>query len=121
MDRQIERQKTDVYYDLLLNEETARYIFRVVSFKLIFENPEAYGFNLSTDDLYPEIPTYEVEVDSAVADFADFARSYDTNYKILKYLNPWLRENQLTNAGRKTYQIILPDKGFRRPDAFVEP
>jgi hypothetical protein len=121
VDRQIERQKTDGYYDLLLNEETARYIFRVVSFKLIFEDPEAYGFHISEKDLYPVIPTYVVEVDSTVSDFADFAREYEVNYKILKYFNPWLRDTRLTNSARKTYEIVLPEKGYRRPDAILEP
>ncbi len=118
VDRQIERQKKENYYDLLLNEETARYLYRVLAFKLIFEDPEAYGFELEEHELYPEIPVYTVEIDSAVADFADFARDYGTNYKILKYLNPWLRDSQLSNPGRKRYEIILPEKGFRRPDAW---
>ena len=120
MDRQIQRQKKENYYDLLLNEETARYLFRVVAFKLIFENPEAFGFNIFDKDLYPEIPVYSIEVDSAVADFADFAQMHGTNYKILKYMNPWLRDNRLTNTGHKTYEIILPEKGYRRQDAWVE-
>ena len=118
VDRQIDRQKKQNYYDLLLNEETARYLFRVVAFKMIFEDPAAYGFNLSDADLYPEIPVYSVEVDSAVADFADFAADHQTNYKILKYLNPWLRDNKLTNSGQKKYEILLPEEGYRRPDAW---
>jgi hypothetical protein len=118
MDTQIKRQKKDNYYDLLLNEETARYLYRVVAFKLIFENPEAYGFTLTEEDLYQEIPSYVVEVDSSVSDFADFASEFNTNYKILKYMNPWLRDNKLTNPSRKTYEIILPEKGYRRPDAW---
>jgi hypothetical protein len=118
VDRQIGRQKKENYYDLLLNEETARYIYRVVALKLIFEDPAAYGFKLTEKDLYPEIPTYTVEVDSAVADFADYAAVHETNYKILKYLNPWLREARLTNPRGKTYEIILPAKGYRRPDAW---
>jgi len=118
IDRQVDRQKKENYYDLLLNEETARYIFRVVAFKMIFEDPAAYGFNLSENDLYPEIPVYTVEVDSAIADFADFAAEHETNYKVLKYLNPWLRDNKMTNSGRRTFEIMLPDKGYRRPDAW---
>lgn len=118
MDRQIERQKKDNYYDLLLNEETARYLYRALAFKLIFENPEAYGFKLSKEDLYPEIPSYIVRLDSAVSNFADFAQEYETNYKILKYMNPWLRDNKLSNSSRKTYEITLPEKGYRRPDAW---
>ena len=118
MDRQIERQKKENYYDLLLNEETARYLYRVVAFKLIFEDPAAYGFNLTKNDLYPEIPVYTVNIDSAVADFADFAGEHDTNYKMLKSLNPWLRDNKLTNSRDRTYEIVLPESGYRRPDAW---
>ncbi len=121
VDRQIGRQKIDNYYDLLLNEETARYVYRVVAFKLIFENPSDYGFHLSAKDLYPAIPTYTVEVDSSVADFADFASAHGTNYKILKYFNPWLRDNTLTNTGRKVYSITLPQEGYRRRDAWLKP
>jgi hypothetical protein len=120
IDRQVDRQKTSEYYDLLLNEETARYIYRVVAIKLIFEDPEAFGFHISEADLYPEIPTYVVEVDSSVAHFADFAKANGTNYKILKYFNPWLRDTRLTNSRGKTYEILLPEKGYRRPDAYGE-
>jgi peptidoglycan lytic transglycosylase D len=118
MDRQIERQKKENYYDLLLNEETARYLYRVVAFKLIFEDPEAYGFTISKKDLYPEIPVYKVEVDSAIADFADFAAEYGCNYKILKYLNPWLRDSKMSNPSHKKYEILIPESGYRRPDAW---
>jgi hypothetical protein len=92
----------------------------VVAFKLIFEDPESYGFHISREDLYPEIPTYVVEVDSSVAHFADFARANGTNYKILKYFNPWLRDTQLTNSRGRTYEILLPEEGYRRPDAYGE-
>jgi len=118
VDRQIDRQKKENYYDLLLNEETARYLYRVVAFKMIFEDPSAYGFNLSEMDLYPEIPVYTLEVDSAIADFADFAADHDTNYKVLKHLNPWLRDNKMANSGRRKYEIVLPEEGYRRPDAW---
>jgi membrane-bound lytic murein transglycosylase D len=118
VDRQILRQKKENYYDLLLNEETARYLYRVVAFKLIFEDPDAYGFRISENELYPEIPSYIVTVDSTIADIADFAAEHGTNYKILKYLNPWLRDNKLTNARGRTYEIVMPEKGYRRPDAW---
>ena len=118
VDRQIERQKKENYYDLLLNEETARYLYRVVAFKLIFEDPAAYGFTISKKELYPEIPVQRLRVDSSVSDFADFAAAYDCNYKILKYLNPWLRDISLSNPSQKSYEILVPEKGYRRPDAW---
>lgn len=108
MNRQIARQKEEDYYDLLLNEETGRYIFRVLAFKLVLEDPAAYGFHLSNKDLYKEIPYDVVTVDGPVTDFAMFAKEHNTNYKLLKFLNPWLRDNNLTNSQRKTYEIKIP-------------
>ena len=64
------------------------------------------------------IPVYTTKIDSTVADFAVFAMNHGTNYKILKYLNPWLRDNKLTNKVRKTYEITIPAKGYRRQDAW---
>jgi len=118
IDRQIERQKIENYYDLLLNDETVRYVFRVISFKIIFNNPEQYGITLSMDEYYRPVPFKTVEITGPVTDFADFAVEHQTNYKILKYLNPWLRENKLTNASGKTYHIKIPESGFRRANAW---
>ncbi len=110
---QVERQKETNYYDLLLNDETARYMFRILAFKIIMNNPSKYGFNIRKEDLYPPVPTYDVIVDTSVDDFADFAKSYGINYKLLKIFNPWLREKYLTNKNRKTYVIKIPEKGYR--------
>ena len=113
LSRQIERQKETDYYDLLLGEETSRYVFRILALKLIMENPEEYGFKVSDEELYPLWNTKTTTVKSKVASFADFAKTHGTNYKILKMLNPWLREAYLTNASGKTYEIKLPAEGFR--------
>ena len=111
--KQINRQKTDYYYDLLLGEETERYVFRILALKYIFNNPQDYGFNFNKKDLYKPIPHYYVKIDSTIADFADFAMKYSTNYKVLKILNPWLRDNHLTNSYKKEYIIKIPRKGYR--------
>lgn len=108
IDRQVDRQKQENYYDLLLNDETSRYIFRILAFKLILENPSDYGFQLSQMDLYKSIEYDTVLVTGPVADFADFAAEHNTNYKLLKFMNPWLRENKLTNSRSKTYVIRIP-------------
>ncbi len=113
IDRQIERQKETNYYDLLLNTETSRYVYRILAVKQLLENPNDYGFFFEEEDLYHEIPYNEIEVNTAVADFADFAKEHGTNYKILKTLNPWLRESYLTNKSHKTYVIRIPVEGGR--------
>ena len=111
VDNQIGRQKADNYYNLVLNSETSRYIARIVSLKLIMQNPQKYGFDLKELDLYPPLKTYEVELPGSVTDFADWAALRESNYKILKIYNPWLRDNKLTNRSGKSYKILMPEKG----------
>lgn len=110
--KQMKRQGVDDYYDLLLNKETSRYVFRILAFKEIVSNPEKYGFHINEKDLYTSVPTFKVKVDSAVTDFAGFAKKFDINYKILKIHNPWLRDNFLKNASGKEYYIEIPEKGY---------
>jgi len=112
VDKQLDRQKEGNYYNLLLGEETERYIFRILSYKIIMKNPSEYGFFVGENHLYPQIPYYEVTVNGKVEDFAAFAKSYGISYKILKIMNPWLRESFLTNASGKTYSIKIPKEGF---------
>ena len=106
------RQKVDNYYDLLLGEETGRYVFRILALKEILSDPDKYGFKLEETDYYQWIPTYELEIDEAVANFADFSKKHGINYKILKIHNPWLREAFLVNNSRKKYVIELPKEGY---------
>ncbi len=114
IDRQTEKQKQSDYYDLLLNEETARFIFRVLALKLVLLNPEEYGFYVGKNDLYPVIPFDEVKIDSTITDIAEFALMHSTNYKMLKRLNPWLRENTLPGKNNKTYIIKVPAENARK-------
>ena len=112
LQKQINIQKVNTYYDLQLNKETSRYVFRILAVKDIIENPKYYGFQFRDKDLYQRVPTYSVCVDSAVSDWADFAHQQEINYKILKRYNPWLRKNYLTNSKRKVYKIDIPKKGY---------
>lgn len=115
---QIKIQGLDNYYDLLLNEETARYIFRVAAYKLIITSPKSYGFDIKGDELYAPLKFYEVKVDTAITNFASFAKDKGTNYKMLKYLNPWLRKPYLTAKVNKTYVIKIPAEDMRSGHAY---
>ncbi|HLV69553.1 MAG TPA: lytic transglycosylase domain-containing protein [Xanthomarina sp.] len=110
--KRLEEQDVTEYYDLLLGEETGRYLFRIVALKEILSHPDRYGFNFRNKDLYTQVPTYKVEVDTAVTDFASFAKGFGINYKILKIHNPWLREPHLNNRSRKQYFIEIPKEGY---------
>lgn len=108
IDREVERQKENHYYDLLLNEETSRYVFRILALKTIMETPEKYGFNLKGKDLYPPFEVNIIAIEHGIDNFADFAKNYGISYKILKYFNPWLRDTFLTNNTGKLYEIKIP-------------
>ncbi|OAB78196.1 lytic transglycosylase domain-containing protein [Cochleicola gelatinilyticus] len=112
VNKQMVRQDVTDYYDLLLNSETSRYVFRILAFKEIMSNPKKYGFNFRDQDLYQPIPTYNLKVDKPVDDFAQFAKEQGINYKILKIHNPWLRDTYLKNASGKEYYIQIPEKGY---------
>lgn len=113
LDKQLERQKTSNYYDLLLNNETARYVYRIIAIKAILSEPDKYGFHFRSKDLYQHIPVDKIEIDSAITDLAEFANNFEISYKVLKIFNPWLRDSFITNKDKKTYIIEIPKKGFR--------
>jgi len=108
INRLLEKQQVETYYDLLLNSETRRYVFRILAMKEILSNPAHYGFVFEAQDLYTEIPVYTVEVDTAISNIARFAKTMGVNYKQMKIHNPWLLQNHLNNKSRKLYHIKLP-------------
>jgi membrane-bound lytic murein transglycosylase D len=112
VNKQIEMQKVTNYYDLLLNDETSRYVFRILALKEIMKSPAKYGFSVNTDELYVNLPSKKIEIDSSINDLATFAKSQGINYKILKIHNPWLRDKKLVNLSRKKYQIEIPLSGY---------
>jgi membrane-bound lytic murein transglycosylase D len=116
IDEQVAVQRKNNYYDLLLNEETARYIFRALAYKIILNNPEQYRFSINRNEAYSPFSYREVKTDTSITDLAGFAAGYGTNYKLLKLLNPWLRKPYLTPAKGKMYTIKIPAAGMRKTD-----
>lgn len=109
MQRALDNQKVDTYYDLYLNEETSRYVFRILAIKEIVENPQKYGFRVNPKHLYEEEPLRYVEVDETIKDLVTFAKEHNTNYKLLKRHNPWLRDDKLTVRKGNQYRIAIPE------------
>ncbi len=105
----IEEQKGKTYYDLHLNSETARYVYRILAAKEIFTNPEKYGFFLSKEDLYRPVGIKYVPVTETIDNLAEFAKSHNISYRMLKELNPWLISDKLRVPGDSSYLIALPD------------
>jgi len=104
----LEKQKVDNYYELYLNTETSRYVYRILAMKIIYENTEKYGFVLSDNDLYQPVPTKEIEVTETIPNLVDFAAEYNISYKMLKLFNPWLRSSRLPDESKRTYHVKIP-------------
>jgi hypothetical protein len=103
---EILEQGTNDYYQLYLPLETQRYVFRILSVKLIFSNPERYGFELSDEDYYPPLEFDRVRVDC----FQDtpiriIAKAAKTHFKVIKDLNPEIRGHYLAEGSR---EILIP-------------
>jgi membrane-bound lytic murein transglycosylase D len=110
VEKELLKQRENNYYDLELNSETARYVYRILALKALGNNPKQYGFYLKTSDVYNPVPSTVVVIDSTINDLADYAISKGINYRILKMLNPWLLSDKLPDIDRRLYAITMPVK-----------
>ncbi len=107
--RSMAEQKESNYYDMNINDETSRYVFRIVAIKEILSNPEIYGFIVGEEDQYYRHPEFkEITVTESIESLADFAHEHSMTYRMLKYHNPWLLKGKLTVANGKSYTIKVP-------------
>lgn len=110
LDRRLANQQQKSYYDLYLNRETQRYVYRILAVKLIMQHPQDYGYTVRRCDTYPELPYEEVTLSGQNVDLAQFAKDYGTSYKMLRTYNPWITTDKLKNKAGKTYKVRIPTK-----------
>ncbi len=108
MEKRLKNQLVESYYDMHLNSETARYVFRILAAKSILNDSKTYGFNINRKHLYPPYKTKKITVDSTITDLSTFANSKETDLKTIKLLNPWLRCNEFPVADSTSYVLLLP-------------
>lgn len=108
LSKQMNIQQEQEYYNLLLGEETERYVFRILALKQIMNHPDVYKFDVP--DVLPVEKVKHIEVEGRVKNWAGFAREQGITYKTLKRFNPWLRKNELRNPHHKTYEIAIPEE-----------
>ncbi len=112
--RRLARQGVSDYYDAFMPLQTLRYVFRILAWKVIMENPTAYGYHIREKDYYPPLTNFvEVEVADSPAEWPQVAARYGTTYKILRQLNPWIRDYAYENGKRKTLTVKIPGSEFR--------
>jgi hypothetical protein len=113
MNSALRNQNAISYYDVALNNETARYIYRALAFKEIMQHPEKYGFVIPKELRYPPVEYRKIILDTTITDISALAARYKMSYKTLKYHNPWLLMNKLSFdkdaiKQRKTYTLFVP-------------
>ena len=79
LQRALSKQGVRSYYDLLVGSETSRYVFRAIAIKLIFENPENFGFNISEENLYKKEKLDEIKINNSIANLRDWAFEENIN------------------------------------------
>lgn len=112
LNNQLTKQKVDSYYELYLNRETSRYVYRILAAKLILSNSENFGFTLRNRDYYKPYSTYTIKVDTTINDLVKFSLDQGSNYATMRHLNPWIRNYQIPNPEGKTYMIKFPKGDF---------
>lgn len=106
-EKQKGRQTETNYYDMSLSSETSRYVFRILAMKMIHQNPKDFGYNFTPDDMYQPYEYTEEQLSGSVSSFGNYAEEHGMSYKELKMLNPWLRDNKLTNTSGRTYTVKI--------------
>ncbi|MBR4488269.1 MAG: lytic transglycosylase domain-containing protein [Bacteroidales bacterium] len=103
--KNVNNQSQNEYWNLYFNPETARYVYRILAYKLLFENPSTYGVRLNESDKYAPYEYEEITVTASVPSWYTFCQEHDMTYKEFKELNPWVRSTKLTVAAGKSYTI----------------
>jgi hypothetical protein len=108
IDRELKAQKVNNFYDLYLNPETSKYIFRILAIKELMSSPSNFGYDIDQVELYkPLTTTRQIEVTGAIPDLTAFAIENGSTYRMLRYLNPWIIDRDLPATGKKLI-ILLP-------------
>lgn len=110
LQKNMERQSINSYYDTRLNNETTRYVYRILAVKQIMQHPQNYGFYLRPCDLYPSLRTKTAKLSGQNVDLYNFAKENGVTYKVLREFNPWITTDKLTNKANKSYTVKLPVK-----------
>lgn len=92
----LEDQKVDNYYDLYLNEETSRYVFRILAIKYViqdYEKKKKYIDKIIGGQYTP--PTTISKSVWKIDNLKEWAIENGQNYQTIKTLNMWIKKDYL--------------------------
>lgn len=108
LQKAIEHQGENSYWDLWLNSETSRYLYRILAFKLMFEDPQLYGVEICPAEMYQPVECRQMKVTATIPDLAEYAKKQGVTYKEIRDLNPWIKNSKLFVSEGKSYTLNLP-------------
>ena len=108
MNGALNNQGETSFYNVLLPEETMRYIFRIAALKYILDNQKLFGYNLNDEMIYHPLELRTETISTGIGSLVSYAKSKGTNYKTIRMLNPWMRDKFLNNSKGRTYTVLLP-------------
>jgi len=107
--KELKAQKVSNFYDLYLNAETSKYVFRILAIKEVMSDPESFGYDIEQVNMYKPIQVSKrLTIDTSITSLTNFAISNGTTYKMLRYMNPWITDRDLPVAAGKSYEILIP-------------
>ena len=99
MAKTLSAQGVNNFYDADLPLETEAYIFRILAAKSILSNPAAYGYSIPAAKRYPPLEYDEIDLSvHQETPITAIAHACDTTYKIIKEMNPEIRQNALPSG-----------------------
>lgn len=108
LNEELTKQEATEFYDLWINEETSRYVFRLIAMKSFLLEPKRYGYQIKKDQFYPTVRTTELTITSTIPDLASFAKEKGIPYVLFKEYNTWLRNRKLEVKEGRSYKILIP-------------
>lgn len=108
--KQMANQECKDYWGLNINSETSRYVYRILAYKILMENPQQYGFYVRLRDCHQPLQYETITIDSTITDMPAFAKQLNCPYKYFKMFNPQLRGHKLTNPNKKKYTFKIITK-----------
>ncbi len=103
-------QQADSYWNLYLNPETARYVYRILAIKEIMEHPQDYGFHFRDEDLYQPDKFKLITLDTNQIDWVELAKQNGISYYELRRLNPWIIDYEYNTKEKRRFDIKIPLK-----------
>jgi len=107
---ELSKQNVNNSFDLRLVNETSRYVFRIIAYKIFLQNPKLFGYRLRSNQLYQPVDCDIIEVSTSVSNWASWASDHGLTYAQLRDANPWIRSMNLPNASGKVYMVKVPKR-----------